>query len=665
MTIKHLLRYAGLWIAAAELMLLISCHPADLPVVSIPVMLAESEGLTHEGTNVYMAAPGERVTFPIELDEGYLIESVNGGAYYADGQIILDAAYYPTTLIAQTRPAGQYVFSLQNDRSNGSVTYSHNGGLYLEGTEITVQTFPAHGKAFLGYSIGKPLAQGGEIVSHDTVYSFQLDNHTELITNYASDNAVLLIYHADGGKFSTTTADTMAVQIADSYYLCPNVQIADGMLSRDGYTLLGYTTDRDRKGKLLTPGANVIIPDIGSVNLWPVWAAWTPAEQFAYIEMDGRITITGWEGETDRLVIPETIDGKPVKKLAAGAISGNFTTLVLPTKLDEIDNGAIINCPKFTTLFFYDNVRKITDGAFADCPEFQTLHVCAAHQPCYPNSRSGTYSKKFERLLTAKGKKLIVVAGSSTVYGIDSPLLEKLMGGEYAPVNYGTHAESSAAFYLEMISAFIKDGDIVIQAPEAFASQLGGNIFEINIWQMQECCPEVFSYVDIRNYEMVFTSFAQFNATRDKLPSRNYEEYDPTVNDYGDYFIEKAGQDSTYVKVPGVVNFSLTYITDEGTARLNAIADKIRSAGGIILLSFAPANRNAVIGIWEDKTRQQEYVSVLDQKLNYPRITELPDMLLPGNLFYNSDYHVSTEGAKLRTQMLADDLLSYLHSAEN
>lgn len=662
---RHLLRYAVRLLAMTGLMLLIACHPADLSSVRVPVMLAKSEGFSLESEAVCMAEPGKQVAFSIQLEEGYIIESVSGGAYYADGQIVLDAASYPTTLIVKARPGRQYVFSLQNDRENGSVTYSHSGGLYLEGTEITVQASPAEGKSFLGYSIGRSCRQGGEIISPDPVYSFRLDKHTELFANYASENAVLLIYHAGGGQFSTTTADTLAVQITDSAYLCPNVQIADGTLHRDGYTLLGYTTDQKGNGKLLTPGANVVVPDSGTVNLWPVWAAWTPAEQFTYTESNGELTITGWKGETDRLVIPETIGGKQVRAIAAGAFSGDFTTLVLPTRLDEIAKGAITHCPNFTTLFFYDLVRKVTDASFADCPEFRTLHICAAHPPCYPKSRSGTYAKKFERLLTAKGKKLIVVAGSSTVYGIDSPLLEKLMGGEYAPVNYGTHAESSAAFYLEMISAFIAEGDIVIHAPEAFPSQLDGNVFEINIWQMQECCPEVFSYVDIRNYAMVFTSFAQFNATRDKLPVRSYEDYDTTVNDYGDYFIEKAGQASDYVKVPGVVNFSLTYITEEGTERLNAIADKIRSAGGKILLSFAPANRNAVIGVWTEEARQKEYVAMLDQKLNYPRITELADMLLPGNLFHNSDYHVSTEGAKRRTQMLADDLLAYLHADTN
>ncbi|MBR7185407.1 MAG: hypothetical protein IKD37_07350 [Clostridia bacterium] len=660
---RHFGRLIGLLAAAVGALFLPACQAADLPAVRVPVMLAESAGFSFDGDAIRMIEPGERVAFPIKLHEGYLIESVSGGAYYADGEIVLESARYPTTLVAHARPGQNYVFSLQNDKENGSVEFSHKGGLYFEGTEITVKATPAKGKTFLGFSIGKPLAAGGELVSRDPDYTFRLRGHTDLIANYAAENGVLLVYHAGGGRFSSTSADTLAVQIAESHYLCPNVQIADGTLSRIGHTLLGYTTDPEGKGRLLTPGANVVVPETGVVNLWPVWAAWTPDVQFTWTERADGIAITGWSGDEERLVIPETINGKPVKTLAAGAISGNFTTLVLPTGLNAIENGAITDCPKFTTLFFYDYVREITDRAFQNCPQFQTLHICAARRPCYPKSRSGTYSKKFERLLTAEGKKLIVVAGSSTVYGIDSPLLEELMGGEYAPVNYGTHAESSAAFYLEMISSFITEGDIVVQAPEAFGSQLGGNMFEINLWQMQECCFEVFSYVDIRNYEMVFTSFAQFNATRDKLPARDYEEYDTTVNDYGDYFIDKAGQDSSYVKVPGVVNFSLTYITDEGTARLNAIADKIRAAGGTIVRSFAPANRNAVIGIWREEAHQQAYVDRLDEKLNYPCITEFADMLLPGNYFHNSDYHVSTEGAKLRTRMLADDLKAYLAKA--
>ena len=39
-------------------------------------------------------------------------------------------------------------------------------------------------------------------------------------------------------------------------------------------------------------------------------------------------------------------------------------------------------------------------------------------------------------------------------------------------------------------------------------------------------------------------------------------------------------------------------------------------------------------------------------------IGSLTDCLMPGELFYNSNNHLTSEGAALRTQMLLDDMES-------
>lgn len=625
-------------------------------------MLAEAEGLTLTGNSRYMAAAGESVAFPVTLAEGYVIDSVSGGGQYADGQIVLEDARYPTTLVAHTRQVEDYLFDLTNDKTAGSITSTHTGGLYYEGTAITVTVTPKPGKIFLGFSMERPLRSGGEIIARDTTYTFTLTDHTELYTNYASEDSATLIYHAGGGRFAETNADTLNLELADSYYLCPNVNIADEFLTRDSYTLLGYTTDAAGEGKLLTPGANIVMPEARMVHLWPVWAEWTPAEQFTYEDRGDSIAITGYTGSGETLVIPAVINGKPVTRIERGAISGRFTTLVLHANLLRIAVGAIHDCPNFTTLFFYDTVKYVADQSFQNCPEFQTLHLCAAQAPRYTNHRHGTYAKKFERLITAEGKKLIVASGSSTVYGLDSETLQKALGGEYAVVNYGTHWASPVCFYLELISNFVGEGDLVVHAPETRESQLGGNAFEFNIWQMQEGVPEVFAYVDIRNYTNVFASFADYNSTRSKLKERTYEDYADCVNDYGDYFTYKAAKGIDYVKSPGSVNFSLSYIKKANTDRLNAIAAKVRARGGQMLLSFAPSNRNALTGDSLRQSTRQAYVDCLTALLDYPCITDVERMLLPGNWFFDSDYHLSTEKAITRAGMLAEDVAAYLKS---
>lgn len=652
------------WIGAAAIFLLLfcACQAADALPRTIPVMLARAEGLTLMGDARYMAAAGERVAFPVTLAEGYTVESVSGGGQYIDGQIVLESVRYPTTLVPHTRKLEDYLFDLTNDKTMGSITASHTGGLYDEGTEITIEVKPKRGKIFLGFSLDRPLRSGGEIIARDTTYTFTLSGHTELIANYASEDSDLVIYHAGGGRFADTSGDMLTIEVADSYYLCPNVNIADDFLTRSGYTLIGYTTDEGGKGHLLTPGANIVMPEERVVHLWPVWAEWTPAERFTYTDKGDSLAISGYSGSDETLVIPAFIGGKPVTRIERGAISGGFKTLVLHPGIQRIEVGAVHDCPNFTTLFFYDTVKAVADLSFQKCPEFQTLHLCAAQAPRYSNVRHGTYAKKFERLITAEGKKLVVASGSSTVYGMDSETLQKALNNEYAVVNYGTHWGSPVCFYLELASAFVGEGDLVVHAPETRESQLGGNNFEFNIWQMQEGVPEVFAYVDIRNYQNVFTSFTDYNLTRSKLKERTYEDFADCVNDYGDYYTYKKAKGADYVKSPGAVNFSLSLIKEGNTARLNTIAAKIEAKGGQLLLSFAPSNRNSLTGGSLRKSTRQAYVNHLTSLLDYPCITDVERMLLPGNWFFDSDWHLCTERAITRAEMLAEDVAAYLKS---
>ncbi len=476
------------------------------------------------------------------------------------------------------------------------------------------------------------------------------------------ENGWRLVYHAGGGQFAGQVGETLTVDIVDSYYLCPNVLLADGTLSRDGYTLLGFTADEAGEGHLYTPGANVVMPARGVIELWPVWAAWTPAEQFTVLDKDGELAIAGYTGTGDTLVIPGEIGGKAVTRIERGAISGAFETLIFHPNLKRVNPGAIEQCPNFKTLYFYDTVTAINDRAFANCPEFSTLHLCAAMAPRYANHRHGTYAKKYERLITAEGPRLAVVSGSSTVYGLDSATLEKALDGRYAVVNYGTHYASSVCFYLEMIAAHVREGDLVIQAPETRVSQFGGNQFEFNLWQMQEGVPEVFACVDIRRYTNVFASFSEYNLTRSKLKPLTYEDYADCVNDYGDYFTYKKAKGDDYVKSPGVVNFDSGNLTEANAARLNEIAALIEARGGQLLLSFAPSNRNALTGKSVQASYRGAFVARMDELLDYPRITDPERMLLPGGWFFDSDYHLSTERAVTRAEMLGEDVEAYLKS---
>ena len=111
-----------------------------------------------------------------------------------------------------------------------------------------------------------------------------------------------------------------------------------------------------------------------------VWILSTTAaadeNAFLYsLEEDETITITGYSGEeVGDLVIPETIDGYPVRTIGDYAFlecSGFDGTLTIPDSIEYIGNGAFWQCSGLTgSLVLPDSITYIGEYAFADCSGF-------------------------------------------------------------------------------------------------------------------------------------------------------------------------------------------------------------------------------------------------------------------------------------------------------
>lgn len=108
-------------------------------------------------------------------------------------------------------------------------------------------------------------------------------------------------------------------------------------------------------------------------------AAYLPYEgatyQLTYQEnSDGTVTITGMTGTAQgQLVLPETIDGKPVTAIDSHAFSGcsGFTgALVIPDSITTIAFYAFRNCTGFTSLTLPEGLTTIENNVFSGCTGF-------------------------------------------------------------------------------------------------------------------------------------------------------------------------------------------------------------------------------------------------------------------------------------------------------
>jgi hypothetical protein len=90
-----------------------------------------------------------------------------------------------------------------------------------------------------------------------------------------------------------------------------------------------------------------------------------PAQDFAYTNTNGTITITGYTGPGGNVTIPSTIDGLPVTSIGDSAFlnSSNLTGITIGNNVANIANWAFFGCSGLTRITIPDRVTNIQDAA--------------------------------------------------------------------------------------------------------------------------------------------------------------------------------------------------------------------------------------------------------------------------------------------------------------
>ncbi|SFQ02939.1 Leucine rich repeat-containing protein [Lachnospiraceae bacterium XBB1006] len=97
---------------------------------------------------------------------------------------------------------------------------------------------------------------------------------------------------------------------------------------------------------------------------------------YTYKSVDGKtIEITGYNGSDSMLVIPSTIDNKPVTTISAAAFRGKTQlTGVLTASITTIKDSAFSGCTQLTS-FWGTRLTSIGDSAFEDCTRLNSVSL--------------------------------------------------------------------------------------------------------------------------------------------------------------------------------------------------------------------------------------------------------------------------------------------------
>ena len=500
--------------------------------------------------------------------------------------------------------------------------------------------------------------------------------YSETICVRAEKGQYEITYDANGGQPLSGRSDVIKVGYRGTHQRI-NTSVGTDLFERDGYTLIGWNTRADGSGLAVGLGSRIEWSE--GITLYAQWTSWTDEDCFSYREDAGFAVITGYVGKNEEICVPASLGGLPVRTIAEKAFYRvGCRTVILPYGIYEIEKWAFQDS-SLEKLYIYDDLIKVSDYAFEGCAEFRTLQINAIEAPAYSGNYFDTFQDKYDRMLSLKDKKKIVLfSGSSTRFGYDSALIDEAFP-EYEVVNMGVFAYSPALPQLELIRSCMKEGDILVDSPEFDAANrqfCHQKNLDYAVFAMMESNYDAFALLDLREYTQVFTAFSAYQAARRDMERKSYEvcaaDYDedgnavsePSYNLYGDYVLYRPNAEKEEPVYGLAVNYTVNAFPKETyIASINAEFQKFLDSGVKVYFTYSPRNKFALS---EDSTEEERarLHGYLQEELIVPVISALEDSLYSGTYLYGTDNHLSTEGVKIRTEKVIRDLKAQLEKEE-
>ena len=279
----------------------------------------------------------------------------------------------------------------------------------------------------------------------------------------------------------------------------------------------------------------------------------------------------------------------------------------------------------------------------------------------HENDFTAAIVDKYDRLNETEEKKIVFVGGSSLPFGLKCDLIESELEG-YKAVDFGLYAALGTVVMMDLSLSGISEGDLVILAPETdpqlYSDFFTPRMFRTAIGDRTDLLD------DLSPSRRKETALAYYPVLYDRLRQRN----DPTVpetelyarssfDEYGDIaFVRTRNRMSG--GYDGSKTVSLSGLLDGGFIdEVNAYAKKVRERGATLLFWFPPINESAVRFSDKEATR---FMTRLTDLLDCEALGDVRDTVYDPGYFYDTNYHLNDDGAKMHTANTLQKIKAYL-----
>lgn len=283
----------------------------------------------------------------------------------------------------------------------------------------------------------------------------------------------------------------------------------------------------------------------------------------------------------------------------------------------------------------------------------------------YLYSYQASLLDKVTRLETIYEPKIILVGNSNLAFGIHSGTIEESMG--MPVVNLGLHGSFGNAFHEEIAKLNINAGDIVVVCHTSFS-----DTDEISdpylVWATLENHKELWDILRPKDYKSMIVAYPHYfrsaldlwttgtgNIAGGDCYSRN------AFNEYGDVIYKPDWGQMEVNTYFAHTSGSVPQINATCIDRLNEMNRFCEERDAVMVVAGYPI----AYGEYSTFTEKdfEEFASKLQDELACDVISDYTDYFYPYEYFYNTQYHLTEEGAEIRTLQLVADLQKWRDSS--
>lgn len=276
----------------------------------------------------------------------------------------------------------------------------------------------------------------------------------------------------------------------------------------------------------------------------------------------------------------------------------------------------------------------------------------------FDDTYQSVIQRKYAKLASVEGPKIVIVGGSNAGFGIDAELMEESLG--IPVVNMGLHAGFGQLFNTEIAKSHIREGDILILAYEyGLSSASFEKLGDIDlIMEGIDNRLELYREIPIKNAPEIFSNLFTYAKNKAQKSKKEVGVYaSASFDDRGNMTLERNGfiikDYENNIDVYGKFIGKSLLPPDDDFAYLQKLKKDMEKRGASIYFTSPVLLADAYDGTEQDML---QYAADMEAITGIPFISNPFNYVFPREYMFDTVYHCNEMGEQKRTELLIQDI---------